>query len=231
MDKNEIYNSIKKQILAKIEIISIEIIIQKCKSKKNNYNKIVDNMAKKRSKHIDIEQINPKFISYEMIKKENKNIYNNIKIQRWYNYIDNTDYSVHFKKYNINIEDYHSDDLLFMTSTETSILLKLYSSHIELNHYLFYKLKKIDTPLCKWCNQNETLNHYLFDCKHYINLIKIRDTNIKEILIKSNLNNIKIDYPLICYSNKCIKQDIRIKIKKIIIKYIINTDRFKKNLN
>ena len=225
-NKNEIYQKIKNDIYNKAIIINKPIIIQKCKSKQNNYNKKVDKLAKIQNRKININHINPLFISYDMIKKENKYLFYNINIQNWYNYINNTLYSKHFKLNQIIPEDFHESDLIYMNSNETSYLIQLYSSHINLNHFKYYKLKNINSPNCIFCKTPETIDHFLFKCNKYSDLIKSRNNMIKNLLDTNNLNY-EIDYKLLCYSNKNLPQKIRIKIKKYIINYIILTNRFK----
>ena len=227
VNKNEIYQKFKKQIYIKSEIIKKSITIIKCKSKKNHYNNIVDRNSKKYINRININHLNISNISYEQIKKENTYIYNNLILEKWYHYLNTTIFSKHLKENKVEIEKYHIQDLLYMNSTETSILISIFSGHIKLNYYLYHKLKTISNPYCTYCNNiEETLTHYLFQCKNNIQLINNRNKQINDILKNNNLNNYKINYKLICYSNKNIPQTIRVKIKKIVIKYVILTQRF-----
>ena len=49
----------------------------------------------------------------------------------------------------------------------SSILVQLRSSHIGLNAYLS-RFKAADSPLCNYCQAPETVDHYLFYCRKYL---------------------------------------------------------------
>ncbi|KIJ31117.1 hypothetical protein M422DRAFT_110297, partial [Sphaerobolus stellatus SS14] len=47
-----------------------------------------------------------------------------------------------------------------------SIITQLRTDFIGLNGYL-HKIKAIDSPKCPHCQVEETVAHYLLQCKHY----------------------------------------------------------------
>ena len=55
-----------------------------------------------------------------------------------------------------------------LSCSQASIILQLRTGHIGLNKFL-HRIKCADTPLCLSCNNNsiETINHFLFKCRHY----------------------------------------------------------------
>lgn len=48
-----------------------------------------------------------------------------------------------------------------------SILTQLRSGHIGLNQYLA-RFRLVDSPKCATCNVSETVDHYLFSCRRYL---------------------------------------------------------------
>ena len=55
-----------------------------------------------------------------------------------------------------------------LSRSQASIILQLRTGRIGLNKFL-HRIKRADTPLCPSCNDNsiETINHFLFECRHY----------------------------------------------------------------
>ena len=58
----------------------------------------------------------------------------------------------------------HAKYTKFLPRWNAALLIQLRSGHIPLNMYL-HRIGKIDSPLCQECRKNETVFHYLIECR------------------------------------------------------------------
>jgi ribonuclease HI len=105
-----------------------------------------------------------------------------------------------------------------LTREQTSLLIQIRSGHIPVNVFLF-RIGKANTKHCQECQitegeetPDETVNHFLFECRAHTNHRK----TLEEIIGRDNLNL------------QTIMSDT--KLMKALARFIVKTGRFKKEI-
>ena len=56
-------------------------------------------------------------------------------------------------------------EIRFFTRNEIRLLIGLRSGHLKLRGYLFHRLKRVNSPDCLYCQEEETIEHVVRDCR------------------------------------------------------------------
>src|SRR6218665_3711543 len=81
------------------------------------------------------------------------------------------------------------------------LITRLRLGHCRLNHYLF-KIGQHPTGKCEHCNTQETIKHFLFECKYYNiaaqmrNLINTDYKDLPKLTVQKLLSNRSFDHAL-----------------------------------
>ena len=124
-------------------------------------------------------------------------------------------------------------------SSQTGIIIRLITQHIELNNYMAqHQMKDRNTndpilsPLCPNCpdKHEETVTHFLTKCKQYSNHRNKLYRNISKLLFKNKIPNIRkylhiqfLLFPYLIPKSTIITQTL---IWKEVLSYVRSTNRF-----
>ena len=113
---------------------------------------------------------------------------------------------------------------------DASIITKLITETIELNYYNYHFNKnknKTKSPKCLYCNKEESINHFLFECINpkYINHIKYFKHRIKTLEVEYQ-KSIPLEIKYIIYGFNFYNYNIVRDIWREITKFVIATKRF-----
>ena len=86
-----------------------------------------------------------------------------------------SEYSIEWKKYLKKETDFKENPIKWSKIRKTEmqwysrdqmrLLIGIRSGHIKLNEYMCNRLNRTNSPVCRYCYLNETVNHILKDCK------------------------------------------------------------------
>ena len=228
--KDEINVSLIDQIQKIIHILhhwEITVNIQWTPSHSNiKYNEKVDNTAKEGADLVIDNTDSFKFISYVSIKNEVKLKAAYKQHQNWENYINTTKWSIHLRDWEITENAVFIEELEKLSRTEYSIIYKLYTMHLQLNHFRKHRYNQNDDK-CLHCEEIEDIEHYMMECNQYKEIRIERDRKLKELY---RLNDITYNGTIkeLIYPNDKLMMESRIIHHHINIDYTYNTKRFKK---
>jgi len=129
-------------------------------------------------------------------------------------------------------------------SKECGIITKLRAEHAPLNAYLYYIVKVKDSPLCEVCKVDESVQHFLIDCKQYDSQRYQLRCKLWELdpyfLNPSHFNTLDILMPHTWQLHPSRKNkefakqrekllQLRVSILKATASFVIQTERFKQN--
>ncbi|ETO16962.1 hypothetical protein RFI_20375 [Reticulomyxa filosa] len=108
-----------------------------------------------------------------------------------------------------------------LTVSECKIICRLITGKVGLNDYLF-NIQRSESPDCIWCEEEETVEHFLMECLRYQDLRRYWWTNVQTLLPYINVLSLSMKYLII--GDRTWKPDIRIKVVKAA-KFVIDTKR------
>ncbi len=127
----------------------------------------------------------------------------------------------------------------YINHHKLGIITRLITQHIELNHYLHYKIKpdhkKYEvSPICPNCSSfdEETVQHFILECKHYhhqrIRMFNALSKIWEGFEIQSNRTLDQLIFPFINCNDDGIHIEIQSQanIWRSVLKYIFETKRF-----
>ena len=128
----------------------------------------------------------------------------------------------------------------YLSFCQTAIIARLRSEHIELNKYnnIIYRRGEQTSDKCEFCNQIETVSHFIRDCNKFIVLRNVMIDELREYNSEFNLfdNNNRINVRNLLFPHDDQKdarkiENIlkRVKILKTVCKFVINTGRFNRD--
>jgi ribonuclease HI len=108
---------------------------------------------------------------------------------------------------------------------ERRILCRIITGKVGLNGYLF-KINRSETPNCKWCREGkeeETVEHFLFECSHYVELRSTWRAAVQVLLpqIRFSSSNLR----KLVVGCKTWKPEKRIKVVKELCKFVVASRR------
>ena len=125
-------------------------------------------------------------------------------------------------------------EMALMSRSETGVITRLRTEHIDLNVYnnIIFAKGTQTSMNCNECKRYETVRHYLLDCKKYKQQRKDLIEELKDIsdefVIRKNQNVRRILFNF-KYQEKPYELEnieIRVKILKAVCKYVAKTERF-----
>ncbi|KAK0469965.1 uncharacterized protein EV420DRAFT_1256730, partial [Desarmillaria tabescens] len=57
---------------------------------------------------------------------------------------------------------------LYSSRPEASLLTQLRTSHLPLHNSYLHRIKAVNSRNCDYCNDPETVSHFLLSCRRYI---------------------------------------------------------------
>ncbi len=243
------YNNIKliiESILIKLKQIQIKfphIIIYFCKIKShsgNVQNGIADKLARDAANNVNYKQHEYKNITYQTtLTQIHKNIH-----EKWSNnWQSNPKPSYENILIHRNTKNSHRKIhklTKYLNHHKLGIITRLITQHIELNHFLHYRInpdhsKHSITPLCLNCSSHdeETVHHFILECKHY-NLQRDRLFDALCIIwngfnnpINRTLDNLLFPFNILDNDGSRLKIQCQAKIWRSLLKYVYESQRFK----
>ena len=188
------------------------------------------------------------YIAYQTLKQELKSKATQNEVDNWVAYKEarKDKWSNHYYKWNIPHDKRFGKELLHLSKLENELRIMLYTNHFPVNSFWHDKLHMAHvSPLCNnsKCMQahiNESLFHFLVECPQYEQNRKIMVESVQNLYNKHNMLN-KQDHKVyfirnkhdqrylqqFIFPSKQISMDIRVRILKSLIKFIISTDRIR----
>ena len=134
----------------------------------------------------------------------------------------------------LNKSKHFINEMPFLSRSETGVITRLRTEHIDLNVYnnvIFAKGTQTEMN-CEECGRYETVRHYLLDCEKYESQRQEFINELKNISMEfekeNNINIMRILFNY-KYQKKPYKQEnieIRVEILKAVCKYVAKTKRF-----
>ena len=204
-------------------------------------------MYQEQNLHANSQHIN-QHISYQTVKQELKSKALQNECDMWTTYKESRQHkwSNHYYKWNVSHDKRYSKELVHLSKLENDLRIMLYTNHFPVNKFWHEKLNMehisplCNDPQCMREQTEESLFHFLIECPQYEQDRKILMQNVQDLYKKHNMMNIQDNKVLFntnkhdqrylqqfIFPSKQICLDLRMRILKAVIKFIISTDRIR----